>query len=328
MNCRICYSNTVRELGTAEFYQGYSWEIYECDECGCRFTRYEPEVYDALHANEHSRYGGYQSIARQCQQLFTARDLSGLRSHLCVASKSRFVIGEVQKRPDVKRVLEIGCSRGYLTSFFILAGYDIEGIDLSPEAVNAANNAFGDHFRLATPEAIQQRNPCDAIYHVGMIGCVEDPSEYTHRMLAVLKPGGILLFNAPNVEACWMDGQLWLDSAPPPDVVTLYRKGFWTKRFAHIADVEEHVEFHPPEMALALQIKRWRHSAWKKPRPEPLIRSAPSTGGDMCKPRPVGRQLVSRLSLSLRKFAALVGTARLVAPFPTDFGLFVKMTKN
>jgi SAM-dependent methyltransferase len=328
MSCRVCHSNRVRKLGTVEFYRGYPREIHDCDECTCRFTRCDPEIYDILHANEHSRYDGYHSIARECQQLFAERNLNGLRSHLCSVSKYRFVIREIENRPEVKKILEIGCSRGYLTSYFILRGCDIDGIDLSLEAVKGANNAFGHHFRLATADVIQERGPLDAIYHVGMIGCVEDPAEYTHRMLAALKPGGILLFNAPNVEACWMDGQLWLDSAPPPDVVTLYRKGFWTKNFAHIADVEEYVEFHSPEIAFALHMKRWRHPAWQPPKPEPLEGSTPLPTSKPSRHRSFRRRLVSKVSRSLPKLGALFANAKLIRSFPTDFGLFVKMTKK
>jgi hypothetical protein len=161
-----------------------------------------------------------------------------------------------------------------------------------------------------------------------MIGCVEDPLEYTHRMLAAVRPGGVLLFNAPNVEACWMNSQLWLDSAPPPDLVTLYRKGFWVQRFSHIAEVEERVEVQPPEMALALQMKRWRHLRWKMPKPEPLVGRLAPMSNDKSKHPALGRLLVSRASLNLRRFAALLGAAKLIPYFPTDFGLFVRMTKK
>src|ERR1700680_1254615 len=106
MSCRVCHSNRARKLGTVEFYCGYPREIQDCEECTCRFTRCDPELYNILHANEHSRYGGYHSIARQCQQLFAERNLNGLRSHLCSVSKYRFVIREIENRPEVKKVLE------------------------------------------------------------------------------------------------------------------------------------------------------------------------------------------------------------------------------
>ena len=137
----------------------------------------------------------------------------------------------------------------------------------------------------------------------------------------------MLLFNAPNVEACWLDRQLWLDSAPPPDLVTLYREGFWGRYFGHIAEVEEHVEVQPPEMALALQVKRLRHFRWQMPQTEPLAGGS-STIGITSKNPALGRSLASTASLKLRRFAASLGAAKLIPSFPTDFGLFVRMTKK
>ena len=98
-------------------------------------------------------------------------------------------------------------------------GRPILGIDVSPEASTSARASFGDHFAVGLDAA---QPPYDVIYHVGLIGCVDDPIALTRRLLAMLKPGGLLLFNAPNRDALGLDGQLWLDSAPPPDLVTLF----------------------------------------------------------------------------------------------------------
>ena len=124
-------------------------------------------------------------------------------------------------------ILEVGCSRGYLAAYSILAGRRIRGVDVSAEAVQAARASFGDYFAVAgTPEATTAA-PFDFIYHVGLIGCVADPLAMTRGLLSMLKPGGQLIFNAPNKDALRFPNQLWIDSAPPPDLVTLFPPGFW-----------------------------------------------------------------------------------------------------
>ena len=59
----------------------------------------------------------------------------GLRKELSKIAKYKFVIESVESYPRSSRLLEIGCARGFLTSYFILAGYDIVGTDISPEAI-------------------------------------------------------------------------------------------------------------------------------------------------------------------------------------------------
>jgi len=49
--------------------------------------------------------------------------------------------------------------------------------------------------------------------------------------LNLLKSGGRLRSIAPNRDGCSLQDQLWFESAPPPDVVTLFPPGFCRDRF-------------------------------------------------------------------------------------------------
>src|SRR5437660_518436 len=85
-------------------------------------------------------------------------------------------------------------------------------------------------FECDDDRAMDAMAPYDVVYHVGTIGCVADPLGMTKRLLGLLKPGGRLLFNVPNRDGCYLRGQLWIDAAPPPDVVTLFPSGFWRRQ--------------------------------------------------------------------------------------------------
>src|SRR5207249_863618 len=145
-----------------------------------------------------SYYSDYRELGAQCCALFERRDLQALRDVLCRTNKYRLIIEHVTRQEPEARLLEIGCSRGYLTSYFILEGRNVLGVDVAAEAVESARAAFGDHFAMAGSSAIDAGGPYDVIYHVGMIGCVGDPVGLTRQLLAKLKPGGRLVFNAPN----------------------------------------------------------------------------------------------------------------------------------
>jgi SAM-dependent methyltransferase len=223
--------------------------------------------------------------------------------------------------------LEVGCARGFLTSYFILAGYDIIGVDVSTSAIDSARTNFGPRF-FRNVEVIAERSPYDIIYHTGMIGCVSDPVGLTHSLLRVLKPGGMLLFNAPNLNACWFKGQLWVDSAPPPDVVTLFTPGFWTRFFSKEASVMEEAENCPGDMSIKIGLKK-KLRPWKAPTPRPLDGDYPSPDSESD-----GKE-----NLVIDKCAALVKKAMIrsmmkIYPNPiipkqaTEFGLLVSMTRK
>src|SRR3989441_9189823 len=118
MNCRICGGRDVCKVGEVEYYSGFAWPVFDCNECDCRFTRHDESIYDALHSEAGSCYNVYRGLLERCTMAFRDRDLDALKRDLCQASKYKFIIEEVERGPRNARLLEIGCSRGYLTSSF------------------------------------------------------------------------------------------------------------------------------------------------------------------------------------------------------------------
>lgn len=322
--CRICGAENVKYCGGVEFYLGYAWPIYDCRKCGCRFTSHDASTYDFLYSERSSCYIRYSIQADRCKLLFDSGDLAGLRAELSQASKYRFIIDEIERLPPHVRVLELGSSRGHLTSYFILAGRQIKGIDVSPTAVAAAAAAFGDHFVRPDDPSVDAQAPYDVVFHVGTIGCVSDPVAITTRCLNLLKPGGRLLFNAPNREALSPAGQLWFESAPPPDVVTLFAPGFWRHHFSDVAVVSEQIEPCGPEQGFLLWLRRLAHRRWRKPSPMPLKDSEtlPNAPPNL---RDRSWRIVERM---LGKTAQITGLNRFVPTHPTEYGLFTTMIKK
>jgi SAM-dependent methyltransferase len=328
IQCRVCKVNNAHEIGEVEYYSGFSWKIFDCVACSSRFTKHDESIYEWLHSQSASIYGIYRELAETCKSLSDQRDLDGLKQELFRTAKYKFVIEAVEQQPRSCKLLEAGCARGHLTSYFILAGYNIMGMDVSPDAIAGAREAYGEYFYLADSKSLGDNAPYDVIYHVGMIGCVGDPLRLTHDLLEMLKPGGQLLFNAPNADSCWLKGQLWIDAAPPPDVVTLFRPGFWREHFAPVADVVEEVEMCPPDEAFGIGLRKLLGRHWSRPIPLALHTSASDYHKGRSETAEWNDKLWHLFERGILKIARMSGLLASKTSHPSPFGLFVKMTKK
>jgi SAM-dependent methyltransferase len=326
MPCRVCGAAAVRDIGQVEYYSGFAWKVFDCSECGSRFTRHDRSTYQWLHSQPSSVYGIYRDWAVKAKELFLRRDSHAFRELLCSSRKYKFIIQSIEQRPATGKVLEVGCSRGHLTAYFILNGYKIIGSDVSEESLDGARRSFGNHFHLADSRVIREQAPYDIIYHVGTIGCVEDPMGLTRDLLSMLKPGGQLLFNAPNANSCYLKGQLWIDAAPPPDVVTLFRPGLWTRFWSDAADSSEEEELCPADEAFVIGLRQVFGRGWQSPRPLPLDASIDAYQSG--RTQKAGTWDWRRVERGVAKAARLTRLSGLATRRPAPFGLFVTMTKK
>jgi SAM-dependent methyltransferase len=320
--CRICGSTAITQRGDVEYLQGLRCVIYDCGGCGCRFTPHQSGVHDRMHQQPSiSYYADYIALADRCAALFRAKDLDGIRSELSAAgAKYRFVIEHIDRAPQTAKLLEIGCARGHLTSYAILANRDVRGVDISPAAIGTAKALFGDHFAVAETTQASAGSPFDMIYHVGLIGCVADPIGLTRHLLGLLRPGGELIFNAPNREALQWRGQLWFDSAPPPELITLFPEGFWRRRFSDAAHVTEAIDHVDADASLRMAVRRLLGIRWQPPVAQPLTAHA----SRWSQPAAGARHLAERV---ISKAARAFGLSSVVTSRPSEYGMFVRMVK-
>ena len=326
MKCRICHADNPVLAGTYRAYTDYETPVYDCLECGCRFAPHRPRVYEELHVASGSPYSGQTALAHKAQRLFEANDVHGLRSLLGESRRFDFIIRTVLSARQTRRLLEVGCSKGYLTSYFVAKGYDVLGIDVSEAAVAAARECFGDHFCLTDDRRIAEMAPFDAVCHVGTVGCVASPTETIVGQLQLLRPGGLLVFNAPNIQARQRADDLWIDGTPPPDLVTLFDPEFWLRPpFSELADIE--LSWEPPSGYSNLKklLKRVCPPANRK-RLRPLLTTAGAAR------QVVRHERKRRISRSTRRVihGLLDSLCRigLIPAYPPEYGMFVTMVRK
>jgi len=256
-HCNVCASGRVVHLGIIKPYLDFQTSIYECQDCNCRFAPRDESVYELLHNSSTSSYAGHKKYAERLQRIFNDGNLDALKSLLFQTDKNRFIVDTIEALGNSLNILELGCSCGQLTSYSIKAGHNVLGIDVSQSAIDSARRLFGDHFATIDEPRVQSQSPYDLIYHVGTIGCVEDPIGFTQHYLKLLKPGGTLAFNCPNVAYCHNMDSIWVPSCLPPDLVTLFSKKLWEEQFADQAEVSiyEITEKRPKVDLSSLRLK-------------------------------------------------------------------------
>ena len=316
MICPVCGLPDLRRAGRLHPYRDVETEVFDCDACGSRFTPHQGEVYERLHRTGAGAYGGHEADAHRAAEDIAAGNLEALGQRLRRSPKQSFVLDALTGRKHLDPLLEMGCSRGHLSAYLLARGRRLLGVDIAPSAVAAARERFGDHFVEPGDPRLEAEGPFGAAFHLGTVGCVAQPFAFTLELLGRLRPGGLLLFNAPNAEACRGDGRLWVLGTPPPDLVTLFSADTWREAFprhARSRGVEVEVEVRErPASGRENLYRRWRRG---DPPPRPALfgepaepEASPSEGGSALR-RAVG--------------AALDLTGRALPPKPAETGLEV-----
>jgi len=98
-------------------------------------------------------------------------------------------------------LLDVGCGNGEFLSLAAEVGWDVSGVDPDPKAVELAKNRghkvlLGDIGRYT-----ESREIFDVITMNHVIEHLHDPSEYVKAAYRLLKPGGTLYIDTPNIES-------------------------------------------------------------------------------------------------------------------------------
>jgi SAM-dependent methyltransferase len=122
------------------------------------------------------------------------------------------------------RLLDVGCGSGESLRRITSMGWEAEGVDVDPLAVE---NARAKGVRVRLGDLASQQYPddyFDAVYMSHVIEHVHDPAGLLRECRRVLKPGGRLVALTPNVDS-WGHarfGRAWV-SLDPPRHLMLFR---------------------------------------------------------------------------------------------------------
>ena len=114
------------------------------------------------------------------------------------------ITNEIYRRLDQKsRILDIGCGAGaFLNRVKTDKGCEVNGVDISVAAVEAAKNSFGlDIFKGTITEAPFEDDSFDVITAWWYLEHIPDPHVTAARIASLLKPNGHCIIGVPNFES-------------------------------------------------------------------------------------------------------------------------------
>lgn len=196
--CPLCHADSqAQKLVTRHVYGDRDGRaFFRCASCQVihLFPRLSPEDERAFYANEFSSFmagrsgdgGGWSQPERHvaANQATVARRMKYLRGAL----------------PDKGRILEVGCSSGFMLYPLAEAGYECVGVEPSGafgDYVRSRNLACFDDLDALRADA-RYRDGFDAVMHFFVLEHVAEPASFLEAQLELLKPDGRLVFEVPN----------------------------------------------------------------------------------------------------------------------------------
>jgi SAM-dependent methyltransferase len=197
-NCLLCEANDdYQTVVTPHVYgaQGVGRAFFHCASCDVRYLypRLTAEQARQFYASEFEGFmaaragasGGWNRVEDhiRANESMRLRRMRYLQPHL----------------PAGGRVLEIGCSSGFMLHPLIAAGYHCTGIEPS--------GAFGDYLKsrgVEVYESLEQltlTRPAarfDLIMHFFVLEHISGPQRFLESQLSLLPHGGRLVFEIPN----------------------------------------------------------------------------------------------------------------------------------
>lgn len=169
--CPLCKNKDVYLIESGTIF-GNFFEIFECSFCGLSFS-YEMKEAKGEHYELTEWYG------------------------------ERWEFGEVLKSIDLrgKRLLEIGCGKGYFLKKVEKINCDVYGIDINKQAINFAKNELSlkNVFSLELKEFLKNNDlNFDVICFFHVLEHLENPKDFFHKVSKILNKNGFLCISFPN----------------------------------------------------------------------------------------------------------------------------------
>jgi len=166
-----------------------TFQWVRCRRCGLIYLNPRPSL------AEMSRYypADYEPW-RRARPVRQDRAGGGLGYRLAIAKKCRIACRGL----GPGRLLDVGCGGGDFLLGMRERGWQVHGLDISPEAVALARQNGLDVFLGQLSEAPYQERSFDLVTMWDVLEHLHDPAAYLAQVTRLLKPGGRFVVTLPN----------------------------------------------------------------------------------------------------------------------------------
>lgn len=183
--CTLCGGSTK----TLMTHNGFP--IVRCNTCTFMFALVPPECdLTAIYADDAYWNGGcdygypdYEQAWRDARRLLLGR------------------LDRLQTITRPGRMLEIGCAAGYFLREASLRGWQVCGVEVSPTMRRRAQEVAGGAVFASLKEVAARELPFDCVAMFEVIEHLHEPLAFMKDVLAMMKPGAVLVLSTPNFAA-------------------------------------------------------------------------------------------------------------------------------
>ncbi|MCP4712308.1 MAG: class I SAM-dependent methyltransferase [Planctomycetes bacterium] len=177
-------------------------------------------------------------------------------------------------------ILELGCGTGRLLEHVASKSFTLYGVDMSSGMLDIARERFEKYpaqkVRLSMGEAGRldfSDEFFDAVYSILVINLIPDYRQVFCEIAQILKPGGLFVFNVPNLASIYFLGGLFVNlrgqTVTANEVGHRYSHWFlpgeWKNSLENAGFVVEQVLGQPPQVRLVDACTPLRASGWGLP---------------------------------------------------------------
>ncbi len=193
-NCPLCHSEKInRHLNLRDhFLSKENFSIYQCDDCGFRFTSPRPET-DEL--------GGYYKSDEYIAHSNTRKGLVANVYQIVRNFTIRRKVNLLSSGRAAGHILDIGCATGEFLHAFAQKGWMTTGIEPDADAAEYAVKNYGLEIHGESQIEKFENNSFDIVTMWHVLEHVEDFHQRIQSIKRILKPGGLLVIAVPNPDS-------------------------------------------------------------------------------------------------------------------------------
>jgi SAM-dependent methyltransferase len=225
--CIVCGSEMIKKIhdNYAGYVEGEYYEIFSCLTCESHFIdpfKVDKSLYDIIYSNKNSL--GYDRYLKYAEEISLQKDPL---QYLSNKESTYYPVYKYLTGKKNLKILEIGCSYGYLTFAMNKAGHNAVGIDISHEAIEFALSHFGNSYQRSDIEDFIKitKEKFDLIVATEVVEHFSNPLLFFDQVKKLLNKNGSILLTTPNKDFT-NKKFIWLTDLPPIHVTWLGKKSF------------------------------------------------------------------------------------------------------